>query len=189
VAIAATVQKHREYLYSSMAGTAPVIPDSPYQPVYPFNQADEDDLDVARQAQHIIDPALLLSGFTNGLPGYGNACFRNAAVSLLVNTHPISGCIVANTSAGGQLDGNPTARLLENVIREYFSTTVAGKQARLDMAIQRLYNRVNYQKPIDTTKTTKLLRRYAPSTQQDALEMLVFMLEDILFDFPGARVG
>lgn len=167
-----------------MAGTVPLSPGSPYIPNYPFSTDVQDDLTTARQAQHITDPAVPLIGFTNGLAGYAKACFRNAVVCLLVNTHPIPGFIVAN--ARGQLDGSPTARLLENVIREYFSAAAAGKQARLDTAIQRLYNRVNYRKPVVPTQLT---RRYAANTQQDAMEFLNFVLEDILQEYPGVTSG
>lgn len=167
-----------------MVVTAPLSPGSPYNPNYPFSTDVEDDLTTARQAQHITDPAVPLLGFTNGLPGYGNACFRNAVVSLLVNTHPIPGFIVTNPR--GQLNDSPTALLLENVIREYFTSAAAGKQARLDTAIQRLYNRVNYRKPIVSTQLT---RRYAANTQQDAMEFLNFALEDILQEYPGVTCG
>lgn len=157
-----------------MASTALISPGSPRVPVYLYEIAVDDALHAARQAQHIANPTLPLIGFSNGLPGHANACFRNALISLLINLPPLSGWIVSDSQ--GQLDSSPTAHLLENVIREYFATNLTGKQIRADGAIQRLYKYFNLNKPVDSKK---ICARYGPETQQDASEMLFYLMSDI----------
>ena len=163
---------------------------SPPNPLFPDDADASGAIDVARQAQHIADPALPLIGFSNDLPGYANACYRNELISLLINLPPLSGWIVSDTQ--GQLDHSPTAHLLENVIREYFGTNLAVKQARSDRAIQRLMKYFNIPKiappnqaeqsdkklPLEVD-LTKLGPRYPANTQQDAGEVLLCLLNDM----------
>jgi hypothetical protein len=139
-----------------------------------LDQDVDDALAIARQAQHIANPGLPLIGFSNSLPGYQNACFRNGLLSLLMNIPPFPGWIVSNTQ--GQLDASPTAHLLENVIREYFATNLVRKQVRADQAIQRLQNYFSLAMPINPKK---VVLRYLPNTQQDATEVLTRMFNDI----------
>ena len=153
---------------------------SPPNPLFPDDADANGAIDVARQAQHIADPALPLIGFSNDLPGYANACYRNALISL-------SGWIVSDTQ--GQLDHSPTAHLLENVIREYFGTNLAVKQARSNRAIQRLMKYFNLPKlapsrqndksvPLEVN-LTDLTPRFPANTQQDAGEVLLLLLSVI----------
>ena len=157
-----------------MASTDPVSPGSPNVPIHFADPATDAALAVARQAQHIADPTLPLVGFRNGLPGFGQACFRNAIVSLLINIPPLSGWIVSDTQS--QLVSSNTARLLENVIREYFATNLTGKQARVDEAIQRWYRNFNLEKPVNPNNTK---HRFPDNSQQDAIEVLQYTIGDI----------
>ena len=153
-----------------MASADPISPGSPNVPENIPSPATDAALAVARQAQHIADPALPLVGFTN----LGDQCFRNAIISLLINLPPLSGWIVSDTQ--GQLVSSNTVRLLENVIREYFATNLTGKQTRVDDAMQRWFTNFRLEKPVDPKKMTV---RYHDRTQQDAVEVLDFMSGDI----------
>lgn len=155
--------------------TEPLPPSSgsPIVLIYEMNQCVDAALATARQARHIADPDLPLIGFRNSLPGYQNACFRNGLFSLLMNIPSFSDWIVSDSQ--GQLDSSPTAHLLENVVREYFATNLVGKQARADHAMQRLQNFFSIRKPIRDPAVV----RYGPGQQQDATEVLAFVLNDI----------
>lgn len=164
-----------------MISTTPLDPGSPTTCKVPVAAATTAALVTARQAQHIADSRLPLIGFTNFLPGFGNACFRSALISLLINLPPLSGWIVSNCQ--GHLDNSSTTHLLENVIREYFDTNLVGKQARADSAIQRWYRYFNLNKLVDPKDPYETINlgdiRYPASTQQDATEVLFDLMGDI----------
>jgi hypothetical protein len=153
-----------------MASADPVSPGTPNVPVIYSVPTTDAALIVARQAQHIANPALPLLGFSND----DAACFRNSIISLLINLPPLSGWIVSDTQ--GQLVSSNSARLLENAIREYFATNVAGKQTRVDEAIQRWYNNFRLSKPVDPKE---IKHRHRDGTQQDAAEVLLDATSDI----------
>jgi hypothetical protein len=104
----------------------------------------QNDLQIARSGTHVAAQDQAVLGFTNGITGFHNSCFRSALMSMLLNLQPFAGWANIVDHRGVAAPPGTVLALLWRLADLYWQDAPSAKKQKvLDKTIQNLQTKVN----------------------------------------------